>query len=230
MSQEPRAPSFAICESLANFDTATVSNAIEVLEVRDRTEGYASNEIRCQFPALKPLVGYAITCTLDNAPGARRPTQLPELIRLVETGPKPAVVVCQFVGSDRSRACLGGDMFTALLQRLGAVGLVTDAPNRDLQTIQERSPGFQVFGNGAVASHGNGTIVDVNVPIVVGGLRIQPGDLIHGDVNGVISIPSDIAEQVVEHAMLVRKDEQEVFDLIADRTASIELVKARFLQ
>lgn len=211
------------------FDTATVSNAIEKFGVRDPTEGYASRDVECYYPELGTLVGFAVTCTVDSTTrGPRPPSRLAELIDLVEAGRKPAVVVCQYVGADRSRGCFAGDVLAALLHRLGAVGLVTDAPTRDLQTIQLRAPGFHMFGYGAVASHGNGSIVDVNLPVVIQGLRVEPGDLIHGDVNGVISIPMAIAGRVAASAQQVRTDEQGVFDLLADPNASIEAVKARF--
>ena len=218
-----------LCDVLRDFDTATVSNAIETFEVRDRTEGYASREVRCHFPELGSMVGFAVTCTVDTTTrGARRPSRLSELILLVESAPKPAVVVCQYVGEDRSRGCFAGDMIIALLQRLGAIGLVTDAPNRDLQMIPERAPGFHLFGSGMVASHGNGAIEAVNLKVIVGGLEVQPGDLIHGDVNGVISIPMEIADQLPARAARVRSEEQEVFDLIRDPKAELDVLRARF--
>ncbi len=218
-----------LCEALREFDTATVSNAIETFDVRDRTEGFASRDVRCCFPSLGSMVGFAVTCTVDTTTrGPRRPSRLGELIELVEAAPKPAVVVCQYVGSDRSRGCLAGDMIIALLQRLGAVGLVTDAPNRDIQMIQERAPGFHLFGSGLVASHGNSSIEAVNVPVTVGGMHVNPGDLIHGDVNGVITIPNQIAYELPARASQVRAEEQDVFDLIANPNVDLAVIKSRF--
>jgi 4-hydroxy-4-methyl-2-oxoglutarate aldolase len=219
-----------LCEALREFDTATVSNAIETFGIRDRTEGYASREVQCHFPALGSLVGFAVTCTLDTTTrGPRRPSRLNELIELVESAPKPAVVVCQYIGPDRTRGCFAGDMIVALLQRLGAVGLVTDAANRDLQMIQDRAPGFHLFGSGMVASHGNSAIEEVNVPVSILGLDVRPGDLIHADVNGVISVPLDIAHQLPARAADVRRDEQEVFDLIQDIEVPLDVIKSRFI-
>ena len=73
-----------IIEALRQFDSATISNAIEALQVSDRTEGYSSMELRCQFPDLKPMMGYAVTCTSDSTtPGPSRPSRLAEFIDLV---------------------------------------------------------------------------------------------------------------------------------------------------
>ncbi|MCL4418108.1 MAG: hypothetical protein M1365_15725, partial [Actinobacteria bacterium] len=51
---------------LRSFNSPTISNAIEAFKVRDNTDGYASAELKCLTPGLEPLVGYAVTCTIDN--------------------------------------------------------------------------------------------------------------------------------------------------------------------
>lgn len=218
-----------LCAALRRFDTPTVSNAIESFGVRDRTDGFASSEIRCEFPELGALAGYAVTCTVDSTTGGpQRPSRLTEMIDMLVTGPKPAVIVCQYVGSDRVRGCFLGDMSAALYLRVGAVGAITDMPNRDLPLIQRRAPGFHVFGAGSVASHGNGAVIDVGVPVTIGGLRVRPGDLIHADANGIVTVPLAIAHQVAEAAERVWAGEQEVFDLIADPAVPLDEVKRRF--
>lgn len=217
------------CERLRRYDTPTISNAIESFAVRDRTEGFASSAIRCEFPELGPLAGYAVTCTVDSTTGGpQRPTRLPDLIDTLAAAGGPSVIVCQYVGSDRVRGCFLGDMSAALYRRLGAVGAITDMPNRDLPSIQRRAPGFHVFGAGTVASHGNGAVIDVGIPVTVGGLRVRPGDLIHADANGVVSIPLAIADQVAEAAERVWAVEQAVFDLMADPAVPLDEIKRRF--
>jgi regulator of RNase E activity RraA len=175
------------------------------------------------------MVGYAVTCTADNTTGGpQRKSAYSDLIDLLDAAPKPAIVVCQYVGSDRVRGCFLGDLSAALFMRVGAIGAVTDAPNRDLPTLQNRAPGFHVFGNGTVASHGNGAVIDVGVPVMVGGLRIRSGDLIHGDASGVISVPLEIAADVVTEAERVREVEQEIFDLVSNLEVDLAVVKRRF--
>jgi 4-hydroxy-4-methyl-2-oxoglutarate aldolase len=225
--RQPRTP--ALAASLARFDSPTVANAIEGFGIRDRTDGYASSEIRCEFPELGSMAGYAVTCTLDSTTGGpQRPSRLSDLIDLLAASPKPAVVVCQYVGSDRVRGCFLGDLSAALYQRVGAIGVVTDAPNRDLPVIQTRAPGFHVLGTGSVSAHGNGAVIDVDVPVVIGGLRVRPGDLVHGDANGVIVVPLEIAAKVATAAERVWAVEQELFDLVANPNVALDAVKARF--
>ncbi len=172
------------------------------------------------------MVGFAVTCTADTTTGGPlRPTRLFDLIDAIDAADYPVVVVCQYVGSDRVRGLFAGDMAASIYHRLGAVGLVTDAANRDLGMIQQRAPGFQVFGAGSIASHGNGSINDVQVPVVVGGLRIRPGDLIMGDLNGVITVPLASVDHIIDQAERVRTDEQRFFRMVADPGTSASTIK-----
>lgn len=206
-----------VCAALAEFDSPTVSNAIEALGLRDKTDGYASAEIRCMYPELPPMVGLAVTCIHDTTTGGPvRPTRFFDLLDAIEATGPPSVVVSQYAGSDRIRGCFAGDMAAGMWRRLGAVGVVTDSANRDLDMIKQRVPGFQVFGIGSISSHGNGAILDVSIPVVIGGLRIRPGDLIFADASGVVSVPIEAAEDVVASAGQVRDDEQRFFDMLAD--------------
>jgi len=72
-------------------------------------------------------------------------------------------------------------------RRLGAVGLVSDSGVRDLPESARARVSY--FARGAVASHASFRIVRSNVPVQILGLVVQPGDLLHGDENGLVSVP-----------------------------------------
>ncbi len=215
-------------DALRRIDSATIANAIEHFEVRDPVAGYASLELRCQFPAQEPMVGFAVTATQDTtSAGDDRPLRLPDVLDMVHAAPKPAVLVVQYTGADRLRSCVAGDMFSTALQKLGAVGLVTDMGSRDFDGIQQRAPGFQLFCPGAVVSHGYGAFTNLDITVSIYGLTIQPGDLLHGDVNGVVSIPLAIAEDVVVQAQRVLEGERSYFDYLASDQFSFEGLRRR---
>jgi 4-hydroxy-4-methyl-2-oxoglutarate aldolase len=217
------------CAKLAAFDSATISNAVELLEVRPRTSGYASMDIQCRFPDLPPMVGYAVTCTHQSASeSGRRTTEIDDLLDVLEAAPKPAVVVFQFVGADPGRNNAVGDIVSTAVQGLGAVGLVTDSGCRDLAGIRRRAPGFQVFARGPVVSHGDGILCDVGAEISVGGLTVKPGSLLHGDVNGLVSIPDGLEAEVAEAAAGVAADEGSLFELLERQPFDLQAVKERF--
>ncbi|MCA9061266.1 MAG: RraA family protein, partial [Planctomycetaceae bacterium] len=71
---------------------------------------------------------------------------------------------------------------------------VTSGTGRDLDQVAGLN--FPVFTNGACCSHGNCAILSANVPVTVGGLTVFPGDLLHGDRNGVTTIPLEIASEI----------------------------------
>lgn len=218
----------AVLEALRSFDSPTISNAIEAFGVRDPSEGYASRELRCQNPDLPPLVGFAVTCTANSTNRGRpRVNRLNDLLDQVAAAPSPVVVVVQHVGEDRERSCMIGDVISTVLQRLGAVGVVTDVGLRDLSGIRRRAPGFQVFSPGAVVSHGNAAVLDVNVPVAICGLAVLPGDLLHGDESGVVTVPHRIAEAVVDRARQVRQEEADVFQFLEREGISVAEIKRR---
>lgn len=225
--QSPLPP--AILEGLHAFPSPTIDDALDELGLAGRV-GYASMALCCQFPALPPMVGYAVTCTVDRMPpGSRNLDGLHELFDALAAAPKPAVVVLRYVGADVARSCVAGDVICAAYRRLGAVGLVTDGGVRDLGGVRQRLPAFQVFSPGAVVSDGNWIqVLGVGVPVAVCGLTVRPGDLLHGDENGLLSLPLDVAERALEHARLVRDAEAETFDFLDSGAFTLEELKRRF--
>ena len=197
-------------EELRQIDSPTIANAIETFRVRDATEGYASLQLRCMLPELPPVIGYAVTCTVDSTtPGDPGNNQLSALYRAVHDALKPAIVVMMDIGPDRTRGCHVGDVMSTTFQRLGAVAVVTDGGVRDLDGVRERAAGFQLFAAGTVVSHGVNRIVEVGPTVSIFGLQVRPGDLLHGDANGLVSIPQTIADRVAAEARAVWKREAE---------------------
>jgi regulator of RNase E activity RraA len=185
-------------------------------------------ELRCLFPELSPMVGYAVTCTADSTtPTAKPATKIGELFDAIVAMPGPAVIVVQNCGPERSRSCFTGDVVAVVYQKLDAVGVVTDGGIRDLAGIRKRAPGFQIFAPGAVVSHGNGTIVEVGIPVSIAGLVIAPGDLLHGDESGLLKVPIPYVESILHEAELVRKTEKEWFDFALGDAFTIEGMKRR---
>jgi regulator of RNase E activity RraA len=106
------------------------------------------------------------------------------------------------------------------MKRLGAVALVCDTAVKDMQQV--RALGFQYFALGSVVSHGYPRIVRMGVPVVVDGLCVEQGDLIHGDANGVLSVPLEVAERVAPEAIRLRQLEDQAVRSIDDSKFSLE--------
>lgn len=194
---------------LIRYDAATVSNAIESFNVRPRTDGFTDLTLRCMYPDLRPIAGVAVTCRMESSTEApNKPNLLPDLFNRIQELDVPVIVVCAQTGPEPEKTCLAGDLVSAMLQRIGAVGIVTSCAARDLDIVRWRAPGFQIFARGNVASHGTGRIIEVGEPVTVAGLKITTGDILHGDHNGVVSVPEEIAPSVAvaAQAVLDRED------------------------
>lgn len=211
--------------ALARIDSPTVSNAIEAFNVRSRVEGYAGWELRCAFPELGTTVGYAVTCTADSTSEMRRDDRgLLRLWAAVEAAPKPAVIVIKDIGPQRSRSCHMGEVMATTAKALGTVGCVSDGGLRDVNEVRALG-GFQYFCPGFVVSHGNAVICDVGVDVHVDGMDVRPGDLLHGDVNGLLVIPEEIADRVAAQVQKVRDAEREVLEFVKQPGLTVEKLR-----
>jgi regulator of RNase E activity RraA len=185
---------------LAQFDTPTICNVIELFEVRPRETGYMDSRIRPCFPEMPPIVGFAATATMHTAfpraAGAVYSSLDEQVSRFAEL-PGPAIVVFQDL-DDPAVGATFGEIMCATYQAFGAVGLITSGAARDLDQV--RRLGFAAFSNGVICSHACSHIVDIHVPVRVGGLGVHPGDLLHADANGVTNIPGEIVSEVAHAA------------------------------
>ena len=199
---------------LTQFDTPTICNTIELFEVRPRNEGYMDGRIRACFPEMPPIAGYASTATMRCAfPKTQGDVynSLDEQVARFAELPGPPIVVYQDL-DDPCVAATFGEIMCSTYQAFGAAGLITSGAARDLDQV--RRIGFAAFSNGAICSHGYSHIVDLHRAVRVGGVTVQPGDLIHADANGVTTIPLAIAAEIADAAAEYVKAEAIVLDYL----------------
>jgi regulator of RNase E activity RraA len=91
------------------------------------------------------------------------------------------------------------------------IGTITDGGVRDLDEVERL--GFYYFASAVLVSHANVHLIDVGGPVEVGGLRVQPGDLLHGDKHGVAQIPLDLAPKIPEAAQRIEEAERKIIAL-----------------
>lgn len=219
----------SLIEYLKTIDTPTISNAIEQLHLRPRSEGFTPLQVRCLFPDFGPMCGYAVTAQVETMTegNPREERGYVELFEAVEKSPNPAVVAFQEVGGSPDYAVHCGEVMATFFTRLGGVGLVTDAAVRDIAEV--RALGFHYFARGAAASHANFRIVRVGVPITVIGLVIRPQDILHGDLNGLIQIPAEAAEGLPAAIESVRTRERRLMDMAKDPNFTATQLHGRFM-
>jgi regulator of RNase E activity RraA len=198
-------------DELRAIDSPTIANAIEYFGIRPRVAGYCGSNVRCLTPDAGFMLGYAVTCKGDSTTEDKDRREHTELYRAIaELQPLPAVVVIGDDG-DPSRihlSCHAGEMMATTMKRVGAIGLVTDGGLRDIREINTLG-GFHYYGRGLVVAHGRPCIYDVGSTVTIDGMEVRPGDLLHGDENGITVIPAEIADQVAAKAREHRDMEQQ---------------------
>lgn len=196
----------SVLDALKKYDTPTLSNAIELFDVRPRDEGYMSHDIRCVFPDLGVMVGYAATATM-RARGAGEGYSADALAAHVQAVPGPRVVVVQDLDEPPAHGALWGEVMATTFTALGCLGAVTDGSVRDLD--EAHAIGFRFFAPAVTVSHGYARVEGVGEPVRVGGLTVRPGDLLHADKHGVLLVPHEIAGELPAAADRVIAAEQE---------------------
>jgi len=188
----------ATLDKLAQFDTPTICNVIELFDVRPRNVGYMDHRIRSNFPEFPPMVGFACTAAFrSDAPpvGGDAYGSMDKQVALFGELPGPAVVVFQDL-DDPPVSATFGEVMCATYQAFGAAGLITSGGGRDLEQV--RALNFPVFTGSTICSHAYCHMLHIALPVRVGGLMVNQGDLLHGDANGVTNIPIEIAADIAD--------------------------------
>ncbi len=216
---------------LRRFDACTLANAIERFNIRPRNEGFTNCGAICRFPHLPSIVGHAVTgrirtymppvtgkCYYENI----------EWWRYLATIPPPRVVVLQDFDNRPGFGAIFGEVHARICLALGCVAYITNGAVRDLQAIEPL--GLQLFAGSVSVSHAYAHIVDFGDPVEIGGLKIKPGDILHGDRHGVLSVPYDLVERLPAVAEQIRADEKELFKLTDSPEFSVEALGAQLQQ
>lgn len=211
MTTTPLGP--AELAALRQIDSCTVANAIERFNVRLRNEGFVHDATSCLFPQLGPMVGYAVT-------GIVRTSSQPmsggwyydriEWWRHLLTMPAPRVLVLQDADRIPRFGAFIGEIHANIARALGCIGCLTDGVVRDVEAVEKL--GFHLFAGGTSVSHAYAHVVEFGGPVEIGGLKIQPGDLIHADRHGAQTVPPAIAAEIAAMAGQVRASEKILID------------------
>jgi len=224
MALEPAIP-VEDFDALRRLDTCTVSNAIEAFKLRLRNAGFANSRVRCVFEDLPPMVGYAATARLRSGepPITGSYHDRTDWWNSILRVPAPRIAVLQDLDEPPGVGAFLGDMNAAILIALGCVGYVTNGAVRELPRV--RDMGLHLFAGNVAVSHAYAHIFDFGSPVNVGGLEVRPGDLLHGDRHGLLTVPKEIAAEIPPVAARLRQAEQRVIDSCRSQEFSVEKLR-----
>ena len=201
-------------QQLKSFDTCLIADAIESFGVRLRNEGFATAGFRCLFKSLPPMVGYAATCKVRSSDPpivGSRYVENTDWWKHIGSIPAPRVVVIQDIDRPPGTGAFLGKVHVNILMALGCVGAITNGAARELSGIE--ASGFQVFAGRLAISRAYIHVVEYGGPVEVGGLTIRPGDLIHGDRHGILTVPQELALELPAAARAIGEKKQQLIEL-----------------
>lgn len=214
-------------EALRRLDACTLANAIETFRERLRNEGFTDGSVRCLFPELPPMVGFAATVKIrGSAPPTAGGTyqDRTDWWDYILSLPAPRVAVVQDAATQPGLGSLLGAVHVNILRALGCVGAVTNGSVRDLPEAE--ALGFQLFAGHTSVSHVYVHIVEFGRPVEIDGLKIQPGDLLHGDLHGVQLVPLDLVARLPEAAARIVEKEKALIALCRSADFSLDKLRA----
>ncbi len=187
---------------LRKVDTPTVCNAIEVAQGQRGFDRFTRGTMLCSASDEPAIVGYARTARIS---AVNPPTELPEVIRTrrmayyqyMAEAPGPSVAVIEDMDYPDCIGAYWGEINTTVHKGFGMSGALTNGVMRDLGDLPK---GFPVVAGSVGPSHGFVHVRDIDAPVSVFGLTINPGDLIHADRHGALVVPDGVVDQL-EHAI-----------------------------
>lgn len=206
--------STATIAALAKYDTPTICNVIELFDVVPRNRGYMDGRIKAAFSELPPMVGFAATAAFrSDAPptGADTYGSMDHQVERFADLPGPAIVVFQDL-DDPPVGATFGEVMCSTYRAFGSVGLITSGAGRDLEQV--RALKYPVFTGSTICSHAYCHILHLGLTVHVGGLTVNNGDLLHGDLNGIARIPLEIAGEIPDAAAEFVAAERTVLDYV----------------
>ena len=196
-------------EEVRQFDTPSISNAIELFNMRPKTEGFMGSEIKCVLSYDKPMIGYVSTAKMAASKPAteEESRMMVEYYKKVKQTPSPTITVIQDI-DPIPIGSFWGEVQASIHKTLGCVGTVTNGGVRDLDGVE--GLGFGLFASRVLVSHCYCHIVDYDCPVEIGGLIVRPGDLLHADKHGVVLIPLEVAPYLADACRKMQYAEEAV--------------------
>ncbi len=215
-----------LVEALKGLDTCSVSNAIERLTERLRNVGFAGRTIRRITASPTSLVGFAATvrirCSHPPMPGQVYSDRT-DWWNYILTVPTPRVIVIEDMDAEPGMGTLLGEVHAHILQALDCVGGITNGAVRDVSAVE--TMGFQLFAASLGVSHSYAHIIEFGGTVDVEGMTVHSGDLLHGDIHGVLTVPKEIVGEIPATVAKIREHERQIIDLCHSPEFSLEKLR-----
>lgn len=203
-------------QAIRNIDTCTLADAIAASKTRLRNLGYSDDSIHCVLEGHSPMVGYAVTGRIRSSEPpmvGHTFVERQDWFKYVQSMPEPRVIVLQDVDTRTGVGAFWDEIHARIHSRLGCIGAITNGAVREIPKI--RATGFSLYAGSLSIARAYAHIIDMGQPVEVGGLEISPGDLIHGDLHGITTVPKDVIKELPGLADRILQLRQQIVGLCA---------------
>ncbi|KPK29097.1 MAG: hypothetical protein AMJ66_10355 [Betaproteobacteria bacterium SG8_40] len=201
-----------IFSHLRQFDTPTISNALEIARGSRETSGFTQGTLIASSSRLPAIVGFArtakIRCSTPYDPAQRRHNQL-AYYDYVAGGEQPSIAVIQDIDERAGLGAFWGEVNTHIHWGLGCVGTLTNGSMRDLDAMH---PEFQCLAGSLSPSHAWVQVIEFGKPVDVFGMSVDSDDIVHADCHGAIVIPARYLEHLPAAIDLMARREKVLLD------------------
>ncbi len=203
---------------LVTFDSCTISNAVDSQRARLQNVGFTGPGIVCRTKVLSAMVGVALTLKVRSSEPPMKPAfylEHEDWWERIEDAPYPRVLVIEDVDAHPGRGSLVGPVHACILKALGFVGVVTTGAVRG--TREFAKIGLNAFSGNVSPSHAFCHVVEMGTPVEVAGMTIETGEIVHGDRDGVVSIPATLADKMPEAARRCAERDRSISEFCASK-------------
>jgi regulator of RNase E activity RraA len=204
-------------EELKRYDTPSITNVVATYPAHPLCLGlynpwtqnwYTDQTVRCIYPELGRLVGYAVTCVYGLPDPSFSRLTFMDVVDALDASPKPTILVLQqiFPPEIAGKVGLSGGNMTSAMKAVGCLGVISNGPSRDIDEIRPMK--FQYMLTGVTPGHGAMAVHAVNVPVSVAGMDVVPGEIIHMDENGACKFPAARLEAVLTNVRALQREEE----------------------
>lgn len=210
---------------LKRWNTPTIYNGWEQITKRDFcSDAFNIEETRDFMPQMGPMVGYAVTVVIEPSNATHRktlPNATSEYRRYVGSIPGPKIVVIQDLDKPRVIGSFWGEVNANIHKAIGCVGTITDGAIRDVDEMT--NAGIKAIARRLCVGHAAVQPVRFNCDVEVFGRKISPGDLIHADKHGFITITPEEQPHILEAARYMDSNECNTVIAAARNTAGLTI-------
>lgn len=205
----------SLCERFEALYPGAVVDSLDERGYMNQTIDHSINPLSMEMR----MAGFAYPVRGKPDENADYDTNIRRFLRMLGDAPEESIIAYE---TNDDYAAQLGELSTAALQQRGVRGAVIDGGVRDINYILEQDfPVFTRYRTPADAPP-RWRLTDWNVPVEVGGVPVNPGDILIGDVDGVVCVPSEIAVDVLQEAERTVNTENKVRTSVQEGVAPLE--------